>query len=83
MCYDYRTDESGHIELSVYDPNEPFQSPATGSYEVVLRRSQEPEHAEFPYELIGPHSVDLWRGFFVQQYRPYVPGARVINTQAT
>lgn len=83
VCYNYRITDSGHLELYVYDPNEPFRASSGTPYEVILRRAKDPKYPEFPYELIRPHSVDLWRGFFVQQYRPYVPDSRVIDAQTT
>lgn len=83
VCYDYRTNASGHVEFLVYDPNEPFRDASSKPYEVILCRTAAPEPAGFSYQLIRPNTVDRWRGFFVQQYRPYSPRPGVIGAQGT
>lgn len=80
VCYGYRTNDSGKLELLVYDPNEPYDDSAAKPYEVVLRQTTHPEDAEFAYELIRPERRDQWRGFFVQHYHPRSPDQRLLTT---
>ena len=79
VCYDYRTNESGQLEFSVYDPNEPFSGADHASYQVILRRTAHPDDAQSSYELIRPGRIDQWRGVFVQHYRPHSPTLGVMN----
>ncbi|GAA4476245.1 hypothetical protein GCM10023190_13360 [Enteractinococcus fodinae] len=76
--YGYRTNDAGRPEFLVYDPNEPFRPASKKPYEVILRRAEDHDPEGFAYQLVRPHRIDRWRGFFVQQYRPYTPSSRVV-----
>src|SRR5690625_488521 len=73
VCYGYRTTARGDLEFNIYDPNEPFQTSSNGDYSVILRRADDFERSEFPYQVSRPGRLDQWRGFFVMHYRPHHP----------
>jgi hypothetical protein len=83
VCYGYRTDDSGHFEFLIYEPNEPYDSKAPGDYEVVLGRRDNFASSTFPYRSTRPGRTEDWRGFFVQRYRPNQPNRRVIDAGGT
>lgn len=83
VCYGYQTDVAGQLEFYIYDPNEPYQPASNAPYSVILRRANDGEHAEFPYQAVRSDRIDRWRGFFVVGYRPHRPGAELLETQNT
>lgn len=83
VCYGYRIDTSGRLELTVYDPNDPVQSSLDEHRPGILRKIDDVEHSGFVYQERLSNRTDRWRGFFVVDYRPHQPNPAVIQAAKT